>query len=44
MEQNNSDIVKQQNNEYKELDEKIYTKQANNCTYNQQSLAGNFFA
>ncbi|PKY20125.1 hypothetical protein RhiirB3_496894 [Rhizophagus irregularis] len=38
MEQNNSGIV-EQNNEYKEFVEKIYTKQADSCIYNQQSLA-----
>lgn len=45
MEQNNSGIV-EQNNEYKEFVEKIYTKQAeaDSCIYNQQSLAGNIFA
>lgn len=43
MEQNNSGIVEQQNNEYKEFVEKIYTKQSDSCIYNQQSLAGKYF-
>ncbi|GBB98019.1 hypothetical protein RclHR1_03120004 [Rhizophagus clarus] len=38
MEQNNSSIVKKQINEYKELVEKVYIEEADNCTYSKQPL------